>query len=1181
MPEEIVNIEDLLLEEEETETSKDEIVSVDDLDFGSGKTDDSSTETQATESNDMGLELADGGSESVQFDQMFSEESQLQSQRYEHINEDEFSNSLVESNVTNREDNLKRKLEEHYKDSGVNFNIESWDGNRIEVVLPGEKKGQFFDLPSDPVEAKEKYLEMVEYMEDRTVVQVGEQTTSEMKDLFDFDYKSATAETAEGGLYERVNQSKVQQILGKDYEVEESGFFKNALEITVPGGAKKTFPKSSSSEDILSFIKRNPRSIEQTKAYQSEKTQVTDEAKTDLGEAITKRLERSTQVDGSTKRTEEQILMLLNNPESFNKMKNDILSDVTSTWWNRNKDNNDLKNLSNSDIDGIRTELVQTALDNHKANLTKRLSSSGKKYEDKKGQTRESVENQQREDHLIGKKPEEVQIAELWAKIKDPKLASEKEANLGLLNTAQILYDEKNASNPYQFNYDVNTLSRPLVLDKKNKDIVNLTAEVQETIAAYEELSADALDGELFDVTIAHDQALREFKTKKIKVPITDYNDEVKFLTDKQKNKFVVDKSKMGLNAKGKSVRVGDLDAYFNVTAEEAASLGLKDPLLRANSTFITDLAVREEALVRLQVLNQRSTTVGRTNLGGALVDSFALSVGIKTETPKSQLATAMNDVMVDAGVTLTNEEEKMYHKTNGEAVGEALGGLPKLVVDFAVANKAAAGIQTVTGINKLLKVLNAKRYAKIVKGRKVFVKPPANLTVLGKEKALAEWVSKSGVVAKTFAPSFTYKAASTAITSVIEGVKMEAVMGPGSFSTGVGFGMAGKLIPWPVIRGSNWGKTLFDYGVKSPINFTIGAEAGEIMNGLTDDVMNKKDFRDFMKEHYSDYSEVQQRTIANLVSGVAMRFSHVSKMDFKSAQGIRNLKIEAQKKKDKLKQDWVDKSKKTGDKEVPGKLLDAIEKQTMVIDMATRRLSEINNTEIYQDPVVGPLKLENDLRGSSKKLIEGLKKQGKDIENVRVEYTDKRIKGDYRLVGKDIVYRINPKYIEPGVAPHEVGHAGMELVTGKDAIIKAEVVQAIDNISKEIIMDDGRTLFETVEGVGKGDRRYDVNRVTLNENFCFRIVDHYGDDYFKLPNKKNHPCVEFKIRKSHNIGFSYYLGTILRTVLKEDNGFCLYRHTYDGYAQIEHKELKKSFLSVCKKMFNQKEIKQLMRNVS
>ena len=121
--------------------------------------------------------------------------------------------------------------------------------------------------------------------------------------------------------------------------------------------------------------------------------------------------------------------------------------------------------------------------------------------------------------------------------------------------------------------------------------------------------------------------------------------------------------------------------------------------------------------------------------------------------------------------------------------------------------------------------------------------------------------------------------------------------------------------------------------------------------------------------------------------------------------------------------------------------------------------------------------------------------------------------------------------------------------------------------MSKKIILKD----FTKIKGETDGKI----------ENFCFRIVDHHGDNYFKLPNKKNHPTVEFKIRKSHNMGFSYYLGTILRTVLKEDNGFCLYRHTYDGYAQIEHKELKKSFLSVCKKMFNQKEIKQLMRNVS
>ena len=60
---EIVNINDLILEEEETKTSKGEIVSVDDLDFKSGKTIDFSTETQTTESNVMGSQSDDGSFE--------------------------------------------------------------------------------------------------------------------------------------------------------------------------------------------------------------------------------------------------------------------------------------------------------------------------------------------------------------------------------------------------------------------------------------------------------------------------------------------------------------------------------------------------------------------------------------------------------------------------------------------------------------------------------------------------------------------------------------------------------------------------------------------------------------------------------------------------------------------------------------------------------------------------------------------------------------------------------------------------------------------------------------------------------------------------------------------------------------------------------------------------------------
>jgi len=98
--------------------------------------------------------------------------------------------------------------------------------------------------------------------------------------------------------------------------------------------------------------------------------------------------------------------------------------------------------------------------------------------------------------------------------------------------------------------------------------------------------------------------------------------------------------------------------------------------------------------------------------------------------------------------------------------------------------------------------------------------------------------------------------------------------------------------------------------------------------------------------------------------------------------------------------------------------------------------------------------------------------------------------------------------------------------------------------------------------------------------DFCFKIVG-FDDDTFKLPNGKNHPTVVFQQKKSHTRGYCYYVGTILRCILKDKHGLCLYSHTYDGLAVIELNDLKKSFLSACKEIYSDKEIKQLMRNVA
>ena len=338
---------------------------------------------------------------------------------------------------------------------------------------------------------------------------------------------------------------------------------------------------------------------------------------------------------------------------------------------------------------------------------------------------------------------------------------------------------------------------------------------------------------------MAQNNAKREFKTKKDRYKVTNYNKEVKYLSDKDRELFF-DAQKKGLNAQGKTVRVGKPDFYFEATGEEAVRLSLKDPLLSSQQQYLTDLEIRKQALIQLQVLNKKSSTIGRSGFGEVFGETLLNSFGLGSENhvSDSQLVTAMNQELENEGVTLTMAERNLYNVTDSEALGETLGGLPRLVVDFAIANKAAAGVQTVVGINRLYRVLNAKRYYKVAKsGKKVFVKTPTTnpylkANIMGSsEKRIANWAKNKGL--KSTAPVFWKRAASTTLTGVIEGVKMEAVLGPGSFSTGVGFGMAGKIIPWGVIRGSNWGKTMFEYGVKSPINFTIGAEAGEIMNGL------------------------------------------------------------------------------------------------------------------------------------------------------------------------------------------------------------------------------------------------------------------------------------------------------------------------------------------------------------
>ena len=174
-----------------------------------------------------------------------------------------------------------------------------------------------------------------------------------------------------------------------------------------------------------------------------------------------------------------------------------------------------------------------------------------------------------------------------------------------------------------------------------------------------------------------------------------------------------------------------------------------------------------------------------------------------------------------------------------------------------------------------------------------------------------------------------------------LEGVKMEmAMMGPssaflgtkdvtdyspvgGSYSTGMGFYLAGQVIPWSKMwkamasKGKHYGpwRGLYDYGVSAPINFTVAAKAGAVVNQVNDAIFGNKTWKNFIDENYGDFDEFMKHTISDLVTGFAMKMGHKIKnpsdiiMDFrpknkriktwfgKEFLSVRDLKNEAKKK--------------------------------------------------------------------------------------------------------------------------------------------------------------------------------------------------------------------------------------------------------------------------------------------
>ena len=576
----------------------------------------------------------------------------------------------------------------------------------------------------------------------------------------------------------------------------------------------------------------------------------------------------------------------------------------------------------------------------------------------------------------------------------------------------------------------------------------------------------------------------------------------------------------------------------------------------------------------------------GRRALAGQFVDHVAESFAgrryqLKHGTNDEMLRQTFLDAYYDLGVVPTHKEKEYVKESGWETATGVTAETPKLLLDFAIAGAVTSGVGGVIGLTRLVRSLKAGHYAiNTAKGVKVVTRTQLATHIkkinprwykgfkpgtAAYHARTAKWVGKniskdkkawlnagklkSGKPRKTI-NSHGYETKSpllkrggaALINAQVEGIKMEIAMRDplsgfqgegGGYATGVGFGLAGSLIPWPnlfkgVKKGTGGYRGLYDYAVKAPINFTIGAKFGQFSQAIVDDLRGTKTWSNFLEENYSDWDEIGKHVITDLWMGFTMRMSHFNRYDFRSHDRISELRNKATAKREsyyeKYKKDQtiiIDGKEievKKGDNIVEERTVEGVsmlgrlttkkelgpkfarkkyeknqtivvngkkrevkkgetvldkkgkptkekytekdvEKQQTLINLANQRMALITNTQEDLDPFLGQVKLHRQLGPTLKELNPGNKR---DV-SIRYDFEQKQnmtfsivptegIRKDGKTSKKETIeFVFNPYLLNPGLAPHELGHAGLRILFGRDVMFKGEFINGLKGILQQI----------------------------------------------------------------------------------------------------------------------------------
>ena len=1059
-----------------------------------------------------------------------SESGLLDSPKFQHISINDFF-KLSEEGFMSREEVMVPKLRELYaKDiEGNNSNIkfeEVGAGNSVKITLPGNNYGEVFDLPSadDVASVQKVYTNITEYIESRKKIQIGQgkdDGSNEIKNKIKNIFTSRELKTkkTEGGveysqydvadpLFQRDENiaSELNLILGDDgYEFKEQKIFQNAIKVTLPNKNSRIFNVDSSNKEaynqIINFIETDSRGYKQTKKYKDGVAALD----TRIDDLLSKYVES------------DKDALLLKDEGARSALKRKLINQIGSAGWQQLffADQEEFQDLSRDEKSELVDHRIQEVINNATEAFTQKQTINRVKNKREEGLTdneiQTEVENYTKNSFKGTDDVKKIKqtIFNLGLELDDPNITKERKDKIlgtddepGLLEQANIIREDLEDTE-YNYFIDPFTGERALTADNKPQ-VFNLTDKVQEK---QEQLIEDKLTrGELrkewLYTNLAHAQTVDDWKNKKRKF-------EIKGGVERFMRTFsdIVVKDGMAIISDAQATRIGS--ALLNLDDQHASRLSYLEEISTDKEVYNKMYALNED------LFSQKKQTFVQA-VGTGLKESVSTIVG--KANPADEMRQAYLGTMQELGIQTTAEEEEYAKTTLSEMSGRAIGGLPKLIADFYVANKVTSVASAATGLSKIVQGLNSKKY--VVGGKRLTqaglinhinkVNPRFLKGVPADQQGakIAQWVVQNKKKVTIKDPSFSEKAMSAAIMANVEGVKMEIAMQDpfglsgmdapigSSYATGVGFGLAGQIIPWSKMwtgvtgnKASAW-KGFYDYIVAAPINFEIGARAGELVNALADDMMGNETWSNFIEEHYGDFDANLKHTISNLITGFAMKMGHFNKFDFASESKLQAVNRAASIKLDKLKRE-----DKLYDKE--GELTKEAEKANTLVSMSEFRLAQIRDTKDYLDPVLGPIKLFNDflptiegakVKGQTRFTYDYNMPGGKNMSYTEVKPGEKLENGKTNNTKKVIYeFKFNPNKINPGLAPHELSHFGLSRLFTEDVMFKAEFVNGLTGVMKKIktIGTDPKTgeskemtLFEAFENSGLW-RRQDMFRQT------------------------------------------------------------------------------------------------------